>query len=414
MIPGKKTTVPIHDTRPLALSWAKCLMGICLLGIILFSTADASDFILVEDARGVRVKVPRCANRVVTISDGMIEGVMTRFGVAEKIIGIGSKAIPLTMDFSYPTLDGKTRRIHSGMNTVAYLNPRFMELPVVARYGTGIQYERLVGLNPDLIIIRTGSSSLYEDEGKNRARLALLESLGIPLVVLRGPNTHDDPRVSTLAREIRILGQIFQEEKKAGDLVSFLEETLDGIERRTRKIPPSNRKSILLLGLSSRSRLEGGAGYVRGTRTLQTHLMTRFVHAENAFGRPGAWRLLNIEHLLALDPDVIVLATSGGYHPPGELYDAPYYQSLKEMRAIRNRNVSALPFTPCNCEKRLEYPIDVMVMAKAAYPERFRDIDLSSWLLSFYRNLYGVDQATARGLLSCQCMGWTLGVSKTP
>ncbi|MCP4116339.1 MAG: ABC transporter substrate-binding protein [Desulfobacteraceae bacterium] len=399
-------------------AWAHRLVAILLMlglwGLLLLSTAHASDFILVEDGRGVRVKVPKHANRVVTVSDGMIEGVMTRFGVTEKIIGIGSRAIPITMDFSYPALDGKTHEVKGGMNTVTYLNPRFRELPVVAQYGTGILYERLAGLKPDLIIVRTGSSSLYEDEGKNRARLALLESLGIPLVVLQGPNTHDAPQVSTLGREIRILGQIFQKEKTAGDLVSFLEKTLDGIEQRTRKIPPANRKSILLLGLSPRSRLAGGAGYVRGTRTLQTHLMTRFVHATNAFGSPGAWRLLNLEQLLSLDPDVIVLATSGGYHPPGELYDAPYYQSLKGMRAVRNRRVSALPFTPCNCEKRLEYPIDVMVMAQAAYPELFRDIDLASWLLDFYRQLYGVDRETARGLLSSQCMDWTLGHHKAP
>lgn len=411
------TTGSAHGCSPFApWAWACRLAAIWLMwgfgGLLPVSAAHASDFILVEDGRGVRVKVPRYANRVVTVSDGMIEGVMTRFGVTDKIIGIGSKALPLTLDFSYPTLDGKTRNVKGGMNTVTWLNPRFRELPVVAQYGTGIQYELLAGLKPDLVIVRTGSSSFYEDEGKNRARFALLESLGIPLVVLRGPNTHGSPRASTLGREIRLLGQIFQKEKTAEDLVSFLEETLDGIEQRTRKIPPAQRKSILLLGLSPRSRLAGGAGYVRGTRTLQTHLMTRFVHARNAFEQPGAWRLLNLEQLLALDPDVIVLATSGGYHPPGELYDAPYYQSLKDMRAVRHRRVSALPFTPCNCEKRLEYPIDVMVMAHAAYPELFRDMDLAAWLLDFYRQLYGVDPKTARGLLSSQCMDWTLAASQ--
>lgn len=67
----------------------------------------------------------------------------------------------------------------------------------------------------------------------------------------------------------------------------------------------------------------------------------------------------------------------------------------------------ALPWSPCNCDKRLEYPIDVMVMAKAAYPERFSDIELGDWLLDFYENVYGVNSTTAEGLRSAQWMDWT-------
>ena len=75
---------------------------------------------------------------------------------------------------------------------------------------------------------------------------------------------------------------------------------------------------------------------------------------------------------------------------------------------MKNYCVAALPFTPCNNEKRLEFPIDVMVMAKTAYPVRFKDIDLASWVLDFYKRLYSVDTATAKGLRACQWMDWTL------
>jgi iron complex transport system substrate-binding protein len=49
-----------------------------------------------------------------------------------------------------------------------------------------------------------------------------------------------------------------------------------------------------------------------------------------------------------------------------------------------------------------------MVIAKTAYPDKFTDIELSEWLLQFYENLYGVDEATAKGLRSVQWMDWTL------
>ncbi|MBN2123642.1 MAG: iron ABC transporter substrate-binding protein, partial [Deltaproteobacteria bacterium] len=142
------------------------------------------------------------------------------------------------------------------------------------------------------------------------------------------------------------------------------------------------------------------------------YLLEEYVHARNAFREGGAWFTLSTEQVLALDPDVIVLITAWGYHPPGEIYEAPYYRHLQELRAVRNRRVLALPWTPCNCDRRIEYPLDVMVMAKAAYPERFRDVDLAGWVMEFYQSVYRVDQETARKLLSCQWMDWTLEKSR--
>ncbi|MDD2787165.1 MAG: iron ABC transporter substrate-binding protein, partial [Methanoculleus sp.] len=83
-----------------------------------------------------------------------------------------------------------------------------------------------------------------------------------------------------------------------------------------------------------------------------------------------------------------------------------YYQNVDELSAIKNRRVSSFPWEPCNCAKRLEYPIDVMVIAKAAYPERFADVVLEEWLLEFYENVYNVDRVTAEGLRSAQWMDW--------
>ncbi|XPS83080.1 putative ABC transporter, periplasmic binding domain protein [Desulfosarcina variabilis str. Montpellier] len=119
-------------------------------------------------------------------------------------------------------------------------------------------------------------------------------------------------------------------------------------------------------------------------------------------------KILGTEQILALAPDAIVLPTAYGYHPPNELYEAPYYADLRQLAAVKNRRVAALPWLPCNCDKRLEYPIEIMVMAKTAYPDRFADIALADWLIDFYRNLYGVDEKTAKRLRTGQWMDWTV------
>lgn len=180
------------------------------------------------------------------------------------------------------------------------------------------------------------------------------------------------------------------------------------MKERTKDIPDEEKPRVLMLGLSPETRGEGGAGDVMGLDTIESYFIEDIVNARNAYQENGYYKVLSAEHVLALNPDVIVLSTDFGYHPPRELYEAPYYQNLQELDAVKNKRVTALPWSPCNCDKRLEYPIDVMVITKAAYPERFQDIDLGEWLLDFYQNVYNVDRKTAEGLRSAQWMDWTV------
>ena len=365
-------------------------------------------FITIKDHREKAVRVPKTINRVATISDGMIAQVMTCFGVAGKIVATGSECIPRTWAPTYPGAGDKTIAHHGGMHTVTYLNPRLMEIPLIARYGSSINYEKLAVLKPDLLIARMGSCTLPAGQDVAGKSLDLVESLGIPVVMLSGPGAAKVAEVSSMYREISLLGKVFGKEKKAKQLIDFLKQTLGFIKERTDRIPDAEKKKILLLGLSPRARSDGAAGHARGNGTLQGYFLSEFVNAENAYDGPGAWIVLNAEQVLSLDPDVIILITDWGYHPPQELYEAPYYRSLKHLKAVKNRCVASLPFTPCNCEKRLEFPVDVMIMANTAYPRLFEDIDLGSWIIEFYQGLYDIDAQTARGLMGCQWVDWTL------
>jgi iron complex transport system substrate-binding protein len=360
----------------------------------------------ITDFEGRQVKIPTQIKRVVTISDGMIAGVMTSLGQAEKIVGIGSPCLPKIWEYDIPSTAGAAHEYREGMNPVFFLNPFLADAPLVSRFGSGINFEAIAKLTPDLIIVRTGSCALSASKDILAKIIRLLSSLGAPLVVLHGPNTLDRPDISSLSREILLLGQVFQKQARAKEVADFLLSSVNDIKARTADIPPDKQKRVLMLGLSPTARENGGAGHVKGEKTIQTYLLNEFAHARNAFSGTGAWNILNAEQLIALDPDLIVLVTAWGYHPPEELYDAPYYKNLRHMRAVKNKAVTALPWTPCNCEKRLEYPIDVMVMARAAYPERFTDIDFCRWLHQFYMTVYGVSQDTATQLVSCQWMDW--------
>ena len=382
-------------------------LAVVCLSFILGTCLAAEETRTVVDSRGVEVQVPMEIERVVTVSDALIESVMLVLGEEEKIVGVGSSCIQKNYNYTFPTVSGGSYEYQDGMNPVTYLSPRIRGLPLVGSSGTGINYETLAGLDPDLVILRVGSCTLQsmEDEGVQKT-ISTIEALGIPVVVLKGPPCFDEPDLSTISDEIRIIGQVFGKEERAEELADYLESQTQEIFERTKDIPEPEQPTVLIFGASPTSRQSGGAGSVKGTDTIESYFIEEIVHAKNAFQEAGS-PTISAEQLLALDPNAIVLGTANGYHPPEELYSAPYYQNVAELSAVKNRRVSSFPWEPCNCAKRLEYPIDVMVIAKIAYPERFEDIDLGEWLLDFYKNVYGVDDETAKALRSAQWMDWT-------
>jgi iron complex transport system substrate-binding protein len=365
----------------------------------------------VVDSRGVEVTLPNQIDRVATVSDGLVEGVMTVFGVEDRLVGIGSRALRKVWSYRFDGVDGETFSYTQGMHPLRVLNPWFADLPLFAE-GPAINYESLLSLQPDLVILRMGACNLPAADDRIRMILDTLDSLGLPTVVLHGPYFSGHADLSGINEEIRILGRVFGKPEQAESIIEFVREKVQTVEKRTKNIPSEKRPEVMVLGLSPAAREKGAAGQVFGKDTIESYFIEEIVRAKNAFQSRGHFKLINTEHLLAINPDVIILCTAAGYHPPRELYEASYYQHLRRLKAVKQKRVMALPWSPWNCEKRLEYPIDIMVIAKAAYPERFNDIDLASWLLDFYQGLYGVDRETAEKLRSAQWMDWTFSEEK--
>lgn len=358
--------------------------------------------------RGVQVTVPVSPRRVITLDDGFAAGVMTSLGVQDAIIAVGSHCPVKIFKYTYPKADGREYAYIDGMNPVGFLNPRLRDVPYMATYGQSTNYEELAKLQPDLVFLRVGSCYSSEDSEILKRKMKMIEAMGIPLVVLNGPSTFCDPTVEHISEEIRIVGAAFGMEKKAAALADYLEGVVDTVRIRTAGVTDEQRPSVLLFGLSPKARGEGGAGTAHGRDSIESYFVESIAKGRNAFEGSGSFSVVNVEHVFAMDPDVIILPTAWGYHPPSELYTAPYYSRLSGLSAVKNRRVVALPWTPCNCAKRIEYPIEVMVMAKALHPELFDDIVINEWVLEFYRNVYHVDEATAEGLRSTQWLDWTV------
>lgn len=380
---------------------------ICLITICAWAGSVPVQARTITDMRGVKVELPNNIQRIGTIDDGFVEGVLTHIGEIVKVDLIASWSMKRDYKYDFETVSGQTYQ-HRGWNTMKFLHPWLNDKVCInSPQGDILNFEALANSNPDVVILRLGDSVVRES---NRAAaektIATIEALGIPLVVIKSPNCFKSADLSTMRDEAAVIGSIFGKADEAAALMDWLAATEKLIRERTKDIPENQRAKVLYLGLNPNVRQKGGSGSVHGVETPESYIIESVAGAKNAFTGKGSGVPLSAEQIYALDPDVIILPTSNGYHPPRELYEAPYFVNLQELRAVKNKRVYAMPWSPMNTSRRTEYPLDMLIIAKAAYPDRFKDIKVYDFALELYKKAYHVDDQTARGLRSTQLLDW--------
>lgn len=379
-----------------------------ILFIFIFSVNSyANDFIIIKDMRNKEIKIPKNIERIATIDDGFIEGVLTHLGEIDKVISIGSWSMKRDYKYDFITTKGEKYSVN-GLNTMKFLHPWLNDLPCVnSSQGNIINYETLAKSNPQLVILRVGDCTV---RGINKEVLDktinTIESLKIPLIVLFSPSYYGNNGLSTMKDEARIIGEIFNKKDKAIDLYNYLYGIEEFIISRTKNI--KNKVKVLYIGLSPVAREKGGSGNVFGVNTPESFIIEEIVNGKNAYQSKGANVIISAEQIYSLDPDVIILPTLNGYHPAKELLESPDFTILNELKAIKNKQVYSLAWSPMNCSRRVEYPIDMMIIAKATYPNLFKDIKVHQFVLDFYKKVYGVDDKKAKELRSTQILDWTV------
>jgi len=377
-----------------------------LLGFLLaLSLAFGGEF-SIKDMRGAEVKIASPLERVATIDDGFVESVMTHLGVIDKVKLIGSWAMKRDYKYDFATKAGETYTLR-GWNVMKYLHPWLNDLPCVnSPQGNVVNFEALANENPQLVILRIGDCTL---RGSNKdaveKTIATIEALGIPLAVIYAPRGAE---IATMQEEMRVLGEIFGQKEKALKLFEYLDKTQKLVQERTANLKEDQKVSMLYMGLNPNIRKNGGVASAYGVNTPESFIIENIAGAKNAFRGDGSNVILSTEQLYAIDPDVIVLPTSNGYHPASELLNSADFEKLEELKAIKNKRVYAMPWSPMNCARRVEYPIDILIIAKAAYPQLFSDIKVHKFVLDFYKDVYGVSEEQAKALRSEQILDWTV------
>ncbi len=264
------------------------------------------------------------------------------------------------------------------------MDPRIQTIPGPRTTAGNINIEALIAADPQLVI--AGGIDAEIVGRKTRIPVAYLDDN-------MGQSFED------LKKEIRFYAYVFQAQARGERYIAYLDKTLALLKSRLSDIPP-NRRALVFNGYGPAHLVTLG-----GDTFMQERLTAAGCrNAAREIGTTGKREGLHtglgevsMEQVLGWDPDVLVIDSG----TPQAVYADPRWKAL---RAVKQRRVFRQPsgvfiWDRPTAESAVLYPLWI---ACTAYPERFKDINLTTEVQRFYREVFGfrLSQTQARKVLS--------------
>lgn len=305
------------------------------------------------------------------------------FETAPQRIVLAGRALFMVADALYTFPQAAERVVVTGdtgqgrdNNFITLLDPAY---PVKAVLSGDAGAEQIAAADPDVVVLK---SYLAETIG------APLEALGIPVVYV------DLETPEQYARDLDILGQLFQQPGRAGEVLEYYQTKLFDTTQALASLEETAKPRVLLLYYSDR---DGETAFnVPPLNWMQTTLV------EQAGGVPvwadanpgGGWTKVGLEQVAAWDADVILLVSylRSVDEVTAELKADPQWQAL---RAVQDGKLYGFPGDFYSWDQPdTRWILGQMWLAKTLHPELFTVLDLQAELGEFYRTLYTLDENT--------------------
>ena len=313
-------------------------LSLLLLALVLLTGAAPAGARPVTDAMGRLVEVPEPQNvrRVIALGSSM--AFVTYLGAQDRIVGVED--------------------IDKAVIAKPYVlcnRERFKDLPVVGKAGAVRvpNYERIVGLNPDVVfIISTDPSEPDQVQRKLRVPVIAL-SQGLPAF---------DSEV--FLESILLAGNILGREERARELVA-------GIGDLAKRLPAPAEKEKAQAYVGGLS-YKGNQDIKSTTADFLPFTLSGVKNMADGMGQSGHF-FINREFLLAADPPLIFIDGNGlPLIRQAMGSERGYYERLT---ALTSGNAwLLLPHTAYFNNPEVLY-INAFFMAKAAYPQRYSSLD---------------------------------------
>ena len=295
----------------------------------------------------------------------------------ERIVVTG-KALIMVLDalYTFPEAPSRIAAIGSAAqgstNFISLIDPDFQKKAILQQDAGA---EQIAAVNPDLVILK---SIVAETTGK------ALEAIGIPVVYV------DFETPEQYTRDLQVLGQIFQDEARAQQLIGYYQKQVEQVQAKLEGV--ANKPNTLLLYYNDQG---GSVSFnVPPMSWMQTLLVQMSAGIPVwASANPGkGWAKVSFEQIAAWDADdiFIVSYTKNPSDVVAKLKADPQWQTL---RATQQGHLYAFPGDLYSWDQPdVRWTLGLTWLAARLHPDRFADLDITLQAQDFYQTLYGLDQ----------------------
>ncbi|MEM4472733.1 MAG: iron ABC transporter substrate-binding protein [Archaeoglobaceae archaeon] len=311
----------------------------------------------VKDLAGREVEVPKKVEKIVAIGPGALR-LVVYLQATDKVVGV----------------EDAEKRWETYTRPYRLANPGLAELPTIGVGGPDDpkpNVEEIMKLKPDVIFAVV--SAQYAEN--------LQEKTGIPVVVINY-GTLGNFRTKELFDSIRLMGKILGKDKRAEEIITYIENVVNDLNKRTANAEKPAKVYV------------GGLGFKGQHGIVSTTCRFPPFEVNNIFNENIACKVnttahifIDKEFLITEQPEIIFLDL-GNLHLIKADYskDKTFYSSLKAFNDGKVYGIYSFNFYNTNIEQAL---VNSYWVGKVLYPEKFADLNIRDKANEIYEFFVG-------------------------
>jgi iron complex transport system substrate-binding protein len=263
-----------------------------------------------------------------------------------------------------------------------YLGDALSSLPVLGRFygkNADMNYEEIVGMNPDVII----------DIGEEKSNIAadmdgLQKQTGLPVIFVEATATH-------LATAYEMLGEALGVQDVAQTLADYAKKTLDFATSHHKEIASQKLKLLYASGelgdeVKEKGSVHSGVIDLLGVDNVAVLKETNSTQ-------------VSIEQVLQWAPEVLLLSPVEGFFE--DVYQDPTWQEVPAVKNKRVYEVPGVPYEWLDKPPSVQTLLGLQWLGNLLYPEIY-DFDIVERAREFYQLFwhYDLSEAEAYDLLA--------------
>ncbi|MBA2869240.1 ABC transporter substrate-binding protein [Methanococcus maripaludis] len=322
-------------------------------------TTTAVNMVSVTDFTGETSTINSPVERVVS-NYGLIPPIIYLFGEGDKIVaGRGVMGADEFIDAVDPEFKTRSKDIKSD------------------------NVEEIKSLNPDVIFAPSW--------GSQQGQYPQVKGLGIPVVFI------DIETASNYYKTLEMMGEVFQKEAYAQELIDYYNQSTNDVLKRTASISENEKPRVLFLVYDQKK----NSYWTPGGEFYQNNLITMAGGKTVSSNLPTGKAQINVEQAASWNPDVIITSAHTMEYPSTKVKeDVLNDDGWKEINAVKSGNVYAMPFDGESWDTLgPKYVLGLYWTAKTLHPDMYADVDILNLTSSEYERFFNVsiDEVTLVG-----------------